>query len=173
VPERLPPDIAADPGSGERIQALRPRGGCGSEGGGQENDRLPCPPEAAIEGCRLEYPTKYATVPSPTKTIRGLVCMGWAEGFEPSATGTTIRRSTKLSYAHREGLSYRGTSLSYQGAARPANFNGATKPYRPDFFHNSSTRRFMSAGISITPGQGRVNPSPGHLRVASIPIFEP
>jgi hypothetical protein len=30
--------------------------------------------------------------------------MGWAEGFEPSATGTTIRRSTKLSYAHREGL---------------------------------------------------------------------
>src|SRR5438105_3318393 len=28
--------------------------------------------------------------------------MGWAEGFEPSATGTTIRRSTKLSYAHRE-----------------------------------------------------------------------
>src|SRR5437867_8794431 len=30
--------------------------------------------------------------------------LGWAEGFEPSATGTTIRRSTKLSYAHREGL---------------------------------------------------------------------
>jgi len=30
-----------------------------------------------------------------------------------------------------------------------------------------------SADISITPGQGRVNPSPGHLRVASIPIFEP
>src|ERR1035438_6998344 len=29
--------------------------------------------------------------------------LGWAEGFEPSATGTTIRRSTKLSYAHREG----------------------------------------------------------------------
>ena len=27
--------------------------------------------------------------------------MGWVEGFEPSATGTTIRRSTKLSYAHR------------------------------------------------------------------------
>jgi hypothetical protein len=27
--------------------------------------------------------------------------MGWAEGFEPSTTGTTIRRSTKLSYAHR------------------------------------------------------------------------
>src|ERR1700754_1207544 len=32
----------------------------------------------------------------------GTVKVGWAEGFEPSATGTTIRRSTKLSYAHRE-----------------------------------------------------------------------
>src|SRR6185312_7493540 len=30
--------------------------------------------------------------------------LGWVEGFEPSATGTTIRRSTKLSYTHREGL---------------------------------------------------------------------
>jgi hypothetical protein len=29
--------------------------------------------------------------------------VGWAEGFEPSATGTTIRRSTKLSYAHHKG----------------------------------------------------------------------
>jgi hypothetical protein len=29
-------------------------------------------------------------------------CLGWVEGFEPSTTGTTIRRSTKLSYTHRE-----------------------------------------------------------------------
>ena len=28
--------------------------------------------------------------------------VGWVEGFEPSTTGTTIRRSTKLSYTHRE-----------------------------------------------------------------------
>jgi hypothetical protein len=42
-----------------------------------------------------------------------------------------------------------------------------------DFFHNSSTRRLISGDISITSGQGRVKPSPGHLRVASIPIFEP
>ena len=46
-------------------------------------------------------------------------------------------------------------------------------PYSPALFHNSSTRRFTSAGISITPGHGLVNPSPGHLRVASTPIFEP
>src|SRR5439155_18558055 len=31
-----------------------------------------------------------------------LLLLGWAEGFEPSATRTTIRRSTKLSYARRK-----------------------------------------------------------------------
>jgi hypothetical protein len=36
------------------------------------------------------------------KRANFLDSLGWAEGFEPSATGTTIRRSTKLSYAHRE-----------------------------------------------------------------------
>jgi hypothetical protein len=43
----------------------------------------------------------------------------------------------------------------------------------PARFHKSSTRRFTSGDISMTPGHGRVKPSPGHLRVASIPIFEP
>lgn len=50
---------------------------------------------------------------------------------------------------------------------------GIPERYNPARFHNSSTRRFTSGDISITPGQGRVNPSPGHLRVASTPIFEP
>src|ERR1035441_2771992 len=45
--------------------------------------------------------------------------------------------------------------------------------HKPAIFHNSSTRFFTSGDISITPGQGRVKPSVGHLRVASIPIFEP
>ena len=36
--------------------------------------------------------------------------MGWVEGFEPSATGTTIRRSTKLSYTHREADSMVSTA---------------------------------------------------------------
>ena len=45
--------------------------------------------------------------------------------------------------------------------------------YNPACFHNSSTRRFTSSRMPITPGQGRVKPSPGHLRVASMPIFEP
>ncbi len=43
----------------------------------------------------------------------------------------------------------------------------------PAFFHNSSTRRFTSSCMVMTPGHGRVKPSPGHLRVASTPIFEP
>jgi len=45
--------------------------------------------------------------------------------------------------------------------------------HHPTFFHISSTRLFTSADISMTSGHGRVNPSPGHLRVASIPIFDP
>ena len=47
------------------------------------------------------------TDPGGTQTDAGLLNLGWVEGFEPSATGTTIRRSTKLSYAHREGLFHR------------------------------------------------------------------
>ena len=42
--------------------------------------------------------------------------LGWVVGFEPTATGTTIQRSTKLSYTHREG-----TFLSYQAVAGAAN----------------------------------------------------
>ena len=45
--------------------------------------------------------------------------------------------------------------------------------YSPACFHSASTRRFTSGDISIMPGQGRVKPSPGHLRVASTPILEP
>ena len=48
-----------------------------------------------------------------------------------------------------------------------------TQVDRPAFFHKSSTRRFTSAFIAITSGHGRVKPSPGHLRVASMPIFDP
>ena len=33
--------------------------------------------------------------------LHDTVRMGWVVGFEPTATGTTIRRSTKLSYTHR------------------------------------------------------------------------
>ncbi len=49
----------------------------------------------------------------------------------------------------------------------------ASSYFRPAFFHSRSTRCFTSGDISITPGQGRVKPSPVHFRVASMPIFEP
>src|SRR5450830_918302 len=44
---------------------------------------------------------------------------------------------------------------------------------RPSFAHISSTRFLVSASISISFGQLRVNPSSGHFRVASMPIFDP
>ena len=101
--------------------------------------------------------------------------MGWVVGFEPTTFGTTIRRSTKLSYTHREGRRSYSNSRSRAAANR---VTGASRHRRhvhpkPARCHNSSTRRFTSGVISITPGQGRVKPSPGHFRVASIPIFDP
>jgi hypothetical protein len=47
-------------------------------------------------------------------------------------------------------------------------------PYSiPNSFHIRSTFAFTSADILISAGQGRVKPSVGHLRVASIPILGP
>ncbi len=45
--------------------------------------------------------------------------------------------------------------------------------FSPRVFHMESTRDFVPASITISSGQGRRNPSLSHLRVASIPIFEP
>lgn len=90
--------------------------------------------------------------------------MGWVEGFEPSATGTTIRRSTKLSYTHRKGRIHRN-----KVDVATANF----APYKPASFQSASTRRSTSEDMRMTPGHGRVNPSAAHFRVASMPIFEP
>src|SRR3954454_2010848 len=43
----------------------------------------------------------------------------------------------------------------------------------PARFQSSSTRLTTSGDIRITFGQRRVNPSDGHLVVASTPIFDP
>src|SRR5206468_11271011 len=43
----------------------------------------------------------------------------------------------------------------------------------PRSLHISSTLRLVSASMTIFFGHSRVNPSSFHLRVASIPIFEP
>src|SRR6266849_362405 len=40
-------------------------------------------------------------------------------------------------------------------------------------FHLPSTSARVLASITISSGQGRANPSVDHLRVASIPIFDP
>src|SRR5512146_1257874 len=43
----------------------------------------------------------------------------------------------------------------------------------PNSFHFLSTIARVFSSIRISSGQGRANPSVGHFRVASIPIFEP
>src|SRR5262249_28695794 len=43
----------------------------------------------------------------------------------------------------------------------------------PNSFHFLSTSARVFSSIRISSGQGRVKPSAGHLRVASIPILEP
>ena len=97
--------------------------------------------------------------------------MGWAEGFEPSTTGTTIRRSTKLSYAHREDPLQSNKRAHVRQCSLHRRLNAGT--YSPACFHSRSTRALTSGDISISPGHGRVKPSVGHFRVASTPILEP
>jgi hypothetical protein len=51
-----------------------------------------------------------------------------------------------------------------------------TPPYgvhSPSFAHIASTFALVAASISIIAGHGRSKPSAFHLRVASMPIFEP
>src|SRR2546425_11337441 len=43
----------------------------------------------------------------------------------------------------------------------------------PSSFHMASTFCLVASSITIRFGHSRVNPSSFHLRVASIPIFEP
>jgi len=43
----------------------------------------------------------------------------------------------------------------------------------PSSFHFLSTSALVFSSIWISSGQGRVKPSLGHLRVASMPIFDP
>jgi hypothetical protein len=45
--------------------------------------------------------------------------------------------------------------------------------YKFSVFQRVLTRTLVASSIKISSGHGRVNPSAAHLRVASIPIFEP
>src|SRR5687768_12940075 len=47
------------------------------------------------------------------------------------------------------------------------------EPSRPSDDHIAVTRCLVSASISMSFGHSRVKPSSGHLRVASMPIFDP
>jgi hypothetical protein len=86
-----------------------------------------------------------------------IIKVGRLMGFEPMTSRITIWRYYQLSYSRRESSVY----------------HFGLRTTSPAFFHNSSTRFETAPGILITSGHGRVNPSPGHFFVASIPIFDP
>lgn len=66
-----------------------------------------------------------------------------------------------------------GQSVRVPGFVCPEEGDNLSGQERPAFFHRASTRLCTSALIVITSGQGRWKPSSFHLRVASMPIFEP
>lgn len=51
--------------------------------------------------------------------------------------------------------------------------NQRNRPYSPSFSQIASIFALVAPSISIIAGHGRVKPSARHLRVASMPIFEP
>jgi hypothetical protein len=64
----------------------------------------------------------------------------------------------------------------YQAELRPpfsGNYYILANIQSPARRQSSSTRACTSPVMRITPGHGRVNPSSFHLRVASMPIFDP
>jgi hypothetical protein len=61
-----------------------------------------------------------------------------------------------------------GTSLGDKSKNLHSNPNSFAS-----FFHLLSTRALVLESMRISSGQGRVKPSLAHLRVASMPIFDP
>ena len=71
--------------------------------------------------------------------------MGWTRGLEPPTSGTTIRRSNQLSYAHQ--------SVRPRGANRPERIGISVLPVKPD-----------SADVADWPLGGYVQEPPGRAR---------
>src|SRR4029079_19711630 len=67
-----------------------------------------------------------------------------------------------------EGREGGGENGGESGTSHRKSFHG-----RPYSFQRLATLSRASSDMRISSGQGRVKPSPGPLRVASIPIFEP
>ena len=90
--------------------------------------------------------------------------------FNEMARGPGSRRSNLEDFAMPDTTQI---SENVHALAHPSGRPLSRMRHNPARFQSSSTRRFTSSDMRITPGQRRVKPSPGHLRVASTPIFEP
>lgn len=82
------------------------------------------------------------------------------------------------SYARYRGLRARQaketTPLKQKKLGWGTRYLSAPKTYsNPNSFQRLVTRSLISGDILISSGQGRVKPSVGHFRVASMPILEP
>jgi len=78
---------------------------------------------------------------------------GEGKGIRPRSANHRAEQSTDASACRRD---YGGIAYS-----------------RPNSFHFLFTSALVFSSIRISSGQGRLKPSLAHLRVASMPIFEP
>src|ERR1700679_3012277 len=118
---------------------------------------------------QMRYPIKFSK--SFMKSLLthfkgGQVAVGASfDGPPPGSSGEFIQHELNHEAIHPEAFR--------PNSRLPPRRQIANLSYRPAFFQISETRAFTSSGILSTSGHSRVNPSPGHLRVASIPILLP
>ena len=77
---------------------------------------------------------------------------------------------THPSARHDEALQY---NLSDALVSLKTGIGPASLAYSPSLLHIASTFAFVAESMRSISGQGRVKPSAGHLRVASMPILLP
>jgi len=92
-----------------------------------------------------------------------------ASRHEQSALLISACRSVFLCSRVPTGVSHRSPNAS--DASPPQNSSHVFSSESD--FHRASTFFFVASSIRISSGHGRANPSDSHLRVASIPIFDP
>ena len=92
--------------------------------------------------------------------------MPLAIGYPGVAAGGAIEGTTWI------GVANQGRSFAAPGRTRRPSLHKHSYS-SPSSFHFLSTNVLVFSSMRISSGQGRLKPSLDHLRVASIPIFDP